>query len=615
MSDLKITEVVIEDSLGQLAKTCTLTLVAMTAEGDAVAELGGIGSAAVASILPNGSVIDIVGTYGGSLSHVLFKGAIEYMDDLNDPDKLSYKMILSQTPRGFPHKQRRSSIWNMTEHGEDVGSASVSSVGVLSSLCSMAGISLGRCDIPSYSIWGTYEVHNQTPVEVAQSLAAPFNQGENEKYYVRADTNGLQVIRVDYSHAGRNNYEIAHVTRRKTNYQQFVPSISDGDILLTGGEKYGTQRDVVAKWTGSISQEYSAYSREGDRSVSRHTTYIFHLEITVEDSALEGGLDLPRFPTAGDSIWWVLEQAELGLYSTVTILDSLPVHSFETTTSAVVGLISTEETWTNFEERSFTGSGLAPALTNSTKWVQTDSTMIRCVGVSRGTWPTKMTKTWYYYWDTGDSRGSAQSDYYYAYSGNWTSWLYGYPQTMPGVYKWYFQKSSVTFADGAAATNAEIQMALNGWNEFNNPGEPPLPPNGAVYKSAQVPVLTYRTLNGTPLLPAQLPKKKTRNTSVILSAEYLDSLGKMRGAQSISCPGMDYGGLSLVLNAVRKTQNFSAGRWCWQNRTIDCVLDTTPVVGENINYQGVTGICESFKHTINEDSATTEITTRSLINA
>jgi hypothetical protein len=612
MSNLKITEVVIEDSLGQLAKTCTITLASEEAATPAVAEFGFPGdepTAGATDIRPNGTFIDIVGTYGGVPSHVLFKGSIEYMDDLEDPDQLSYKITLSQVPRGFPHKQKRSAVWNMSEKGEDLGWNAVSSNSVLHSICGKAGVTLGRCDIPSYNIWGTYEVIQQSPIEVAQSLVAPFNQFEFEKYYVRMDMNGLQVIKVNYADAaglgsGRA-YSMTHALSRQSSYQIYIPDkSSDGDVLLTGGDKYFNTATGLGHWVVDAIHTYEENSASRmpnieERYTEKTTDVRFTVELSYEDESVSEGqtqISFPAIPADGDDIDSIIESVKDGDYTSVTIIDSLPWHIVERNYGPIRGsttLIMEKETFVEYEKKIFKGDGsVDTSFMETERNVPTFDETIENHWCTDGQAPTHMTRNWYYYDNVGNGVCTVTANYYYCRG-------------------WNLQKVDVQSGDNVGVTNSMIQFYLNAWNSYNNPPDQmPLPKKGTRISTSKTPMCRYQLLNGERLLPLFIPKRQG-HSSYSVDEEYLKAIGRSRAALQIGCPGMDYGGLDKVWAQVQKGFGYQTGGYYWHTVVGTYSLDTTPVVGESIGL-GITGICESFKHTINADEAITSVTVRRL---
>lgn len=617
MNSLNIIEVVIEDSLSQIAKTCTLTLAPASPGVPPVAEFGYPGDDLMnggTDLRPNGAFIDVIGSYGGLPPHILFRGSIEYMDDIEDPDLMTYRIILSQVPRGFPHRQKRSATWNMTEHGEDIGWESVTAHAILESTCAKAGIVLGRCDLPNYTIWGTYEVIQQSPIDVANALVQPFNQSDHEKYFVRMDMNGLQIIRVSYDKGadtttGVTAYPLTRILKRHSGYQIYIPEKStDGDILLTGGDKYGTNMQGVGVWQVTATHTYMEDSRtdfwnlssgeyveHGGNWSERLTEVLFDVELSysAEDIAFGASISFPATPINGQDIDNIVAQVKNGDFTSVSIINSLAWHNWEKSYN-LLGLYAMRETFVTYEKKSFKGNGLIDtSFMDTEKTVAVyDDTVTYGMGDGGTQVPINSVRHWYKYDDLGNSVQTITATYNYYRS-------------------WQLQSIEIQSGDVTGITNSEIQFYLNAWKNYNSPsGTQPLK-NGTRISFNKTPLLRYQLLNGIKLLPLDVARPVGRN-SFVVNEEYWSSIIKNRSALQISCPGMDYTGLGLVWEQISNGLQYQTGAYYWH--LIDCThtLDTSPVVGESIRIGGVTAICESITHTINADEAVTQATARRL---
>lgn len=610
MSKLNIIEVNIEDSLGQLARTCTLTLAPDSPDNPPVAEFGKPGDDprnCATSIRPSGVFIDITAGYNGVPPHVIFSGAIEYMDDLEDPDALTYKIILSEVPRGFPHKQKRSAVWNMGSKAEDLGWEATSAHTVLSTICAKAGIGLGRCDFPDYAIWGTYEAIQQSPIEVAQALYGPFNQSEHCKFFTRVDRNGLHVIKVNYekNDASARTYEPSHLLERQSSYQVFIPERSaDGDVLLTGADKYTNQVDVYGRWQVECTHTYHEDSTERTngvgltRSVEKYSEFKFDVELTINKETVGNNtvIDIPAIPR-GD-IDNVIQAVKDGDFDSCTILNSLCWHVTEYTYGPVrnsVQLITEKETFVDYQKRLFKGDGsVDTSFMDTEKTVAVYDESVESHMCGDGMAPTHMTRNWYSYDEIGNGSATVTAEYYYCRG-------------------WHLAKVSVQAGETVGVTNAQIQFYLNAWNSFNNPPDQTLPKQGTRFTSQKTPLCKYMLLNGGKLEPLIIPKPKGHQ-SFIISEEYWTSLRRSRSALQVSGPGMDYDGLALIWAYMQAALKYQTGNYYWHIAQGTYSLDTTPVVGETFRVAGVNGICESYKHIINADEAVTKVVLKRLTN-
>jgi hypothetical protein len=613
MSDLNIIEVVIEDSIGQLAKTCTLMLAADdgTGENPPVAEFGMPGDdmrTGATSIRPNGVFIDIIAGYNGVPPHVIFSGAIEYMDDLEDPDALTYKIVLSEVPRGFPHKQKRSGVWNMDDKGEDEGWQAIGSHGVLSDICGKAGISLGRCDFPNYSIWGTYEISQQAPVDVAASLFGPFNVSEHDRFYVRVDRNGLHVIEVDYTEIPTvNTYEPPHLLDRTSSYQVFIPdrSADGGDILLTGGDKFTNKMEAIGHWIVDAVHTYHEDSEDSmkgvgvTRSTEKWSDFRFKVELAIQKETMgeNVSLDIPYVPSDGQDINDIVNAVKAGDFHTCTILESYCWHVVEDVYGPIRGektLIIERETYVEYEEQTFRGDSslVDTSLIDTTKTVPVYDETVESHLCADGLAPTHMTRNWYTYDEVGNASGTVTAEYYYCRG-------------------WHLAKVNIQSGENAGVTNAQIQFYLNAWNSLDNPPAAKPPEKGVRFSYSKAPLCKYMLLNGKILEPLLIPKPHG-HSSFTVSEEYWKSLRQSRAALQVSGPGMDYGGLGTIYSYLQAASRYQTGVYYWHIVQATYSLDTTPVVGESIKVAGVNGICESFKHIIDGDAAVTKLTMKRL---
>lgn len=618
MSKLNIVEVRIEDSLSQLAKTCTLTLAPATPENPPVAEFGYPGDEiqqSATSIRPHGSIICIVGSYGGLPTHTLFRGSIEYMDDLEDPDQLTYKIILSQVPQGFPHRQKRSAVWNMTEKGEELGWNSLSSNTILNTICNKAGITLGRNDIPEYTIWGTYEVIQQSPIEVAQQIAAPFNQSEHEKYYVRMDMNGLQIIKVNYgeSYTEIEAYPMEHMLSRQSNYQIFIPDKSaDGDVLLSGGDKYFDTLEATGRWVINAVHTYEESSQDAQHNIISHamveerytekTTEVkFVVELLYQDESIadDPNVTFPAVPENGTDINNIIQAVKDGDFNSVTILESMPWHIIERRYGPIHGvntLTSEKETFVTYETKQFKGDGSVDS-----SFMETERTVITFDQSIESSWcptglaPIRMTRNWYNYDNVGNTTNTITINYLFVRGA------------------WSIEKVDVQGGDSTGITNSTIQFYLNAWNSYSSPPDQPLlPKKGTRISSSKTPLCRYQLLNGEILKPLVLPKRFGQSTFSV-DAEYIKALGEARAALQIGCPGMDYTGLRMVWEVLQEALIYQTDSYYWHIINGNYSIDTTPTVGESLKVGGATGICESYSHTITENEALTQVTLRRLV--
>jgi hypothetical protein len=639
MENLNIIEVVIEDSLNQLAKTCTLTLAPASAENPPVAEFGYPGDTMQqggTALRPNGAFIDIIGEYGGLPPQILFRGSIDTMDDLEDPDQMTYKIVLTNIPRGFPHKQRRSTIWSNNEpKTEHYKIGTLNSDMILANLCGKLGITLARNDIPHYDILGTYEANQQTAIDIAQSLADPFNQSDHEKYFPRMDMNGLSIIRVNYGENTESPYALTQELSKQASYQAYIPEKAlDGDVLLVGGDVYsgaftepvepegetGTPHDYISIVTAthtyvddsrslilgsdeaggtsgsvpSAGDSYTIKTTEIQFNVEVHSPTPFSFKAFYPDTY---ELFILGATSKYPDIYEVIDAAKAGNLTEVNILDSFPFRTVEENYLKLHGKMelmtrtTTDVTYTKMR------------FADTTVVVPTYECSVReAFGGPRGVEAVSMTRSWPTYDNLGNTVGNAVKTYMFDRG-------------------WVLQKVDSGTGDNIGITNSQIQYYLRYWKKlFPGLVKPtdykvisgPDTPRDTITTPTSMD--TYKLLNGEVLKQSDLGTtldieyNGTNVGSYAIDSHYTEMIKAMRFAITVNCPGMNLEGLLLVWAQILEAREYQTGGYYWHNVTCSYSLDTTPVVGESVKTGGATGICESYRHTINADEALTEVT-------
>jgi hypothetical protein len=459
MSTLNIEQVKITDNISERAKTCTVLLApeervpAPTAEfsypGD-VLQLTGT------SIRPTGTVINIDTSFGSVPSHTIFSGAIETMDDLTDPDKYNYTIVLSNTPANQKHRNKITKIYNQQSYPNCP--ADMTTVhAIIKDCCRIAGIPFGRCDLPNLNVWGTFEVIRKNPAEVAEELCQPFNLFEYRHYFVRIDeTNGLSVIGIDYTEGGKvtNTYALQNIENCNRSYERYMPEnrLGDGNIILTGCDVYGedpyittvinndTLGDENTRPADKIgisvcTKEYTQDSRNvgnpenggsGLDQYSITTTIIeFVIQVTVEATwdAIMGWWTYPSIPPDGtiDSLIVALSTGEV---KSVSIMESNVISSHEEQWSSAGaadpssggGLLQTVDTSIFYEQKRFPRH--IYKATDYIAHVPIREEVLTCVYPKNEAYTRNLSKRYYNYSDTGVHIGTT-TQLYNNLKGSW----------------------------------------------------------------------------------------------------------------------------------------------------------------------------------------------------
>jgi hypothetical protein len=332
------------------------------------------------------------------------------------------------------------------------------------------------------------------------------------------------------------------------------------------------------------------------RETEKWSDFTFKVELTIQKEMMGDNtyINIPAIP--GGDIDNVVAAVKDGDFDTCTILESFCTHIFEQVSAPIRGgidVIIERETYVTYEEKNFNGNGMmATSFMDTMKRVPTADEMVESHLCGDGLAPTHMVRNWYFYDEVGSPSATVTAEYYYCRG-------------------WHLAKTSVQSGENMGMTNAQIQFYLNAWNSLENPPTTQIPKNGTRFSYSKTPLCKYMLLNGSKLEPLIIPKLQG-NQSFIIDEKYWAALAKSRAAKQISGPGMDYGGLSQIWSVVTAAMGFHTIGYYWHVIAGTYSLDTTPVVGESFKVGGATGVCESFKHVITENEATTNVTLRRL---
>lgn len=574
--DLDIKSVRIKDDVRQRAKSCDVVLAPSGFFSPPAVEFGIPGDSEVltgSTLRPNGATIEINAAYANVPSHSVFKGVIEFMDDVTSDMSDIFRVKLSAMPKNQPHRKPISRVFNrfLSDLGSNSGGPSMgtlpTSVSILEAICGDAGLSIGRNDMPSYAIEGTWENIHQTPVQCAERLLTPFNMFDYLKFFVRTDEDGLQIIKIDFTKApGGTVYDIPNVIEVTRTFELYMPDarLGDSPVLLVGADKLGYPENSPsgpvppAVYRRTAQETYTTTSRSSgavpdfERWIEKRSTIQFVLDVyATSPFDVPSSTDLDAFINA----------LRLGTITGLKIVASRPVNEETREYDTVNGLIRSQSRYFTYAD-----DEIQAALT------QDEEQEFIYPGGKKINY--RMTRRTY----TQDANGiqvAVNTHNYYGYRDQWVA-----------------SDANIEHGNSVAATNAEIQRLLDNIESGNlYPANPdPIPE-----KNRKVHIGQYQLLDGEVLgiLPPGLP-----SANLTLNSQ---------PAFRISCPGMNYDGLLKVKAVIDREQEIEKTNAYWEKVTVRASLDTVPAVGTSAKVRGAYGIVVGVTHDINESSGTSTI--------
>lgn len=658
----KITHVLIKDSISLLARTCKLTLAPDSSEESPVAEFGLPGDKTRTTgmtIRPNGGMISLQAAYGDIPQHDIFVGSIEFMDDLEDPDKNVFNIDLSDMPPGRRHRKKLTRIDHQVSKMN--GFSVLSAHKLLTRVCALAGIPFGRCDLPDFRIVGVCETVRQTPIEVANSLIGAFNAFEYVQYKVRCDRNGLQIIKIDYTQGGEvtNLHEFGDITKKERHYEMYFPEnwIGDSDVLLTGGDKYGPQLNTFQQLGENDDDSGIQPNKPVVKRIKVFKTFEASSQTSTDGAGpdaldqwaetevrAEVDLDLTFATGVQYTDWntaWTAESDPdirqnfdtiLGAFAegqilNLTVVDTRVVSSISRTYDSINGLLNKRETTYVYGEETFTRRVWQTG--KDTQIMLQSQTTITTLYPNSRELPQSMVKVSYSYNMYGNVDKTTTRNYY------WTRvWILRNTQvetndtsaTSNAEYQWLAQEAQAKADAGyraVEAVNDQLKKALAPMVLSIDLGSDRSGPN-------RTPIGKYQLLNGAvfnmvPTNPAlRVPMVRTDqslfpspNASRLAN---LDPNGNStiteeiaRSAFQLQHPYLDYAGLRLLWAMCQREKQLEQANAYWEVVTVTGSMDTTPTVGESLLAGDSSGIVEDVTHNIDGDAALTAVTLRRLI--
>lgn len=596
---MNIKKAVITDDITQLARTCKLTVVPTNLTDRPTAEFSfpqDYSTQTLTSIRPNGAVVSLNANYNGGVSHEIFKGNVEFMDDFTDADRYEFNADISQMPIGHPHRRKISYIFNNIEADFEA----LTNHKVLQKICDLAGIPLGRVDLPEVSVIGTLDIMNQSPVDVASMFCEPFNLFEFQHYFVRADQNGLQIILVDYGEGGVGSgpaYVISNAISVQKSYEAYMPDnrIGQADRFVSGAST--TISVPEALQTRSLVHTFYSSSRS-DSVIAKHSrwseTYTT-MEITVEideNTVLPEGTTLQGYLNAYDptkkingpafgSPIVVDPDALENLQIKEAIVQKTDTYNYDD----VVGLITSQHTHNTYAEQAFSQGSLYEQAVFKRVLTYSESVEYSYPG---GAFGVSLERKWYHYSTSGDVE-STTTDRYFGIRGKWI--------LQDVIHDWNnnldLTTASILFfgIDVGAAYRQSPKKAYD------------------TAQKTKTRISRYQLYNGSPFgqsdLKASLPYSNKGLTT--------DSLNTQR-VFTVNTPYMNEAGLYLIDALILRQKRTEERNPYWENVTIITPSDFTPVVGAPVVVAGAGGVCMGVTHDITEDSAVTTIKLRRLVS-
>lgn len=582
-TELNVKAVTVTDDVAQLCADCNIVIAPSGAFNPPSVEFSNDGDSKIltgSTIRPTGVTLSISATYSTVAMHTIFRGLIEYMDDLTDANKDEFKIKMSAMPR---HQPNRKPITMIFDNYFTDGAESTTSRTVLKTLAANVALEIGRNDLVDYVIVGSWDVVHQTVVQAASALVAPFNHFDFLKYYVRTDADGLQIMGIDFSAPVRGGvYDIPNIISCERSYELYMPDerVGDGDVLLTGGditviEDQSQFRHVTQKVFFTSSQDNQVIANF-QKWTERRTTIEFVVDVFGSD--VVGLTNLDQYILA-------LQQGDI---TDLKIVESYTLSDEVFDYDSVNGLERSSHTYSTYEEKTFVDQVYLTA--SSTRKVLTYD------------------ETQEYLYPEGQKFNKSLVRRYYQYNkiGTQTAAItyefFGYRD------QWNLNDVRVDNADAVGVTNSEIQFYAQKRKPLD--GTPTVTELGqGVIKSQKVSIGKYQLLNGQvlPVLNADLLKFPfDPNTNFALLA--FDK----QNAFQLECPGMNYDGLQLIWTIVQRQRELERTNAYWEIIKVVASIDTAPVVGTSAKARGAYGIVTAVEHSLDPNQALTTLTLKRL---
>lgn len=657
-TDLRIKSFQVTDDLSQRAASAKVVIAPADEFTPPPVEFSGDGTLAALSgltIRPNGITLTLLSSYDNVPSHVLFKGLLEFMDDPKDANSDVFTLQLSAMPIKQPHRIPVTQVFNSFYTDN---SNATTSHDILKSICKTAGLAIGRNDMPEYTIEGTWEVIHSTAVEEANRLVNPFNLFEFQHFYVRTDADGLQIIKVDFSKAPTGNvYSLQNIINVKRHFELYMPEKRLGDlaVMLVGADIYSyTSNEIRPPESGGPTTHpatpHDGLTPQGDNVIqfketltsvaSTQNSVDFSLfetwaetttEMEVTYEVVGQNLNIFAFDEFGHLVH-VYEYA-IGTFDQVlndSLQDPLTTISFFNGTDTlfwtvkITGLRVVDTKVLSKQENHYdTINGLIKSDKTTYEYVDAPAAVIATGSQFNSTLPAQRLLI-------------KETTEHTEYPGGFSMLLhvtvithnYGNRRELIGTsthnYTCYREAvissdTTIEVPDSFGITNAQIQafLAGRGPNPIPTPTFPDnsaIPPHPDPFPAANHQVTInnnketigqYQLLNGE-IVPIY-PTLKLYQILDLAKVDFEHSI-----AFHISCPGMNYTGLTAIWQLCLEQQNLEHHNAYWEIVQTTVPIDSVPVVGAAVNAAGTIGYVTAIEHVGDSNEALSLVTVRRL---
>lgn len=606
------------------------------------------------TIRPNGITLTLVTSYDNVPAHPVFKGLVEFMDDPKDAESDVFTLVMSAMPIKQPHRIPVTQVFN--NYYTDNANATTSH-DILASICRAAGLAIGRNDMPEYTIEGTWEVIHSTAVEEANRLVNPFNLFEFQHFYTRTDADGLQIIGIDFSKAPINPYTLQNIISIKRHFELYMPDKRLGDlpVMLVGADIFSytsneirppesggptshpatpqdglpSQGENVIQFTETITSTSSTQNTNIIANFNTWTETTSVMEVTFE--VVGQNLDIFAYDTLGalqhvyeytiGTLDDVLEDSLKDPLQTVTFFNGTDTLTW---TVKITGLRVADTKVLSKQEDSYDSiNGLLKSTKTTYDYVDEPAAVLDTGAQFHVTLPAQRlltqeaTEENIYPGGFPFLKGRTVITHNYGdrreHVGSTTQKFLAYRDALS------LFETTTEVPDSFGLTNSQIQAFLAGRAPNPAPNnrpntDPALPPhpnpfpvanNQVTINSNKETIGQYQLLNGQ-----IIPIYPTLTMFDILDLAKVDFEHSI--AFHISCPGMNYAGLTAIWQLCLTQLNLEHSTAYWEIVHVTCPIDSVPVVGAPVNAGGTIGYVTAVEHVGDPGSALSMVTVRRL---
>jgi hypothetical protein len=599
LDDYRVTSVVIEDDLEQLAPRATLRFVPRNIafpepdEGE-MYELSMESDLENRGRLPKpGESASVLLRYNNVDLGAIFTGIISHADDFTDPDRYEYGITVAQVPVNEPHRNQITTVVS----SPDGSGKMLSSHAILRRVARAANVSLDHLDIPDHDVWGSLDFIRVTLLQALQQMAQPFNLFDYLRYYVRYTPAGqLGILKVDFLRP-RPAFSLNNALSVKRTFQRYSSDSRIGDtrILATGGENYNRDpedlpesQDRTIRISGTARETYS-YTTRNLTAVQLAETWVEYealMEYDLEADVPVAGGDTV-VPDIADTMAGNLALLQGGVFSDLRVVGTRILRRVQRQFGAVFGLQQVVTTNFSYANRTFDAGRLTVGTDANLSQCAPDGETQRFTPVTRNVltyeetvtdiyprgeeFHLQLAKRWYNYNDFGVVESTITQNY----NGDRGEWRYIDTQVDAG--------------DPEATTNAAIAF-FQGFRAASVRQETVVP---------KTPIDVWRTLDGEIVEPTPVGAEECDQGEELPSGVY-----------EISVPASGPNGLQAATQIALVQKRLERNRAYWEEATVRMLLDASVCVGFDASIADIRGKVVSFRHEITETEATTTVSLR-----